>query len=103
MLAAVHAKEWSSRVRLLDIRGRHTRRNSLVNPRPARLFKHYKWRAKMLKNKFTTLTLAAVCAIVITVAALAQTTTGSIVGVITDPGGASVPGAIVTVTNEGTG
>src|SRR5215468_6428709 len=57
----------------------------------------------MLMDKSRIVTLAVLCAIVFRVAALAQTTTGSIVGVVTDPGGASVPGATVTVTNEGTG
>src|SRR5262245_39324845 len=36
-------------------------------------------------------------------ACLAQTTTGSIVGTVSDPSGAVVAGATVTVTNEGTG
>jgi len=36
-------------------------------------------------------------------ACLAQTTTGSIVGTVTDPSGGVVAGASVTVTNEGTG
>ena len=57
----------------------------------------------MLMDKSRIVTLAVLCAIVFRVAALAQTTTGSIVGIVTDPGGASVPGATVTVTNEGTG
>src|SRR5439155_4127807 len=57
----------------------------------------------MLMDKSRIITLAVVCTIVLGVAALAQTTTGSIVGIVTDPGGASVPGATVTVTNEGTG
>jgi Carboxypeptidase regulatory-like domain/TonB dependent receptor-like, beta-barrel len=37
------------------------------------------------------------------VPAPAQTTTGSIVGTVTDPTGGVVPGATVTVTNDGTG
>src|SRR5437016_4060899 len=57
----------------------------------------------MSMDKSRIITLAVVCTIVLGVTALAQTTTGSIVGIVTDPGGASVPGATVTVTNEGTG
>ena len=55
----------------------------------------------MMLNK--TFWLLAVCLFVITVVAPAQTTTGSIVGIVTDPSGAAVPGANVTVANEGTG
>ena len=47
--------------------------------------------------------LSVVCLFVMAVAAPAQTTTGSIVGAVTDPSGAAVTGANVTVTNEGTG
>ena len=45
--------------------------------------------------------LAGLCVLI--APAPAQTTTGSIVGMVTDPTGASVPGAVVTVMNEGTG
>src|SRR4029450_12918930 len=34
---------------------------------------------------------------------LAQTTTGTISGTVADPGGALIPGAMVTATNEATG
>ncbi|HJZ95641.1 MAG TPA: carboxypeptidase-like regulatory domain-containing protein, partial [Candidatus Solibacter sp.] len=47
--------------------------------------------------------LAAVCLLTIPLIAPAQTTTGSIVGTVTDPSGGAVPGAAVTVTNDGTG
>ncbi len=44
------------------------------------------------------------CAITLGLAAsdLSAQALGNIVGTVTDPGGASVPGAIVTVINEGT-
>ena len=51
---------------------------------------------------FSCLTLIGLCVLTAS-PALAQTTTGSIVGTVTDPTGASVPGATVTVMNEGTG
>src|SRR5690349_22378351 len=42
------------------------------------------------------------CLIVVLVPLTAQTTTGSIVGTVTDPSGAIIAGATVTVTNQGT-
>jgi hypothetical protein len=45
----------------------------------------------------------AICLILMSALIQAQTTTGSIVGTVTDPSGAAVPGATVTVNNESTG
>src|SRR3712207_4566177 len=45
----------------------------------------------------------AFCALLLTTAAVrAQVTTATIYGVVTDPSGATVPGAAVTITNEQT-
>ena len=44
-----------------------------------------------------------VTAVLLTTVAQAQVDTGSIVGTVTDPSGAVVNGAKVTLTNEGTG
>jgi hypothetical protein len=43
-----------------------------------------------------------VCAVLLSFPALSQIFNGSIVGAITDPSGASIPGAAVTLTNSGT-
>lgn len=54
----------------------------------------------MRQNLSVCFVLAAVC---LTPSVLAQTTTGSIVGTVTDPTGAAAPNAAVTVMNMGTG
>jgi hypothetical protein len=52
--------------------------------------------------RFRVLTLIAAAMLVLTVPALAQTSTGRILGTVSDPQGASLAGAHVTVTNSGT-
>ena len=47
--------------------------------------------------------LVGLCFLLLLLPATAQTTTGSIVGTVTDPSGAVLSGASVTVTNMGTG
>ena len=42
-------------------------------------------------------------AVLATVSVFGQSTTGEIVGTVTDPPGAAVPGVQITFTNEGTG
>lgn len=58
-----------------------------------------KFRAKCTR----TLILYAACTAFLCAPALAQTSTGSIVGTITDVSGSSIPGAAVTLTNNRTG
>ena len=50
-----------------------------------------------------TLFVLALCLSMFTLSALSQTTTGSIVGSVTDPSGAAVAGVTVTLTNDATG
>ena len=47
--------------------------------------------------------LAIVAALLVPLPAAAQTLYGSIVGTVSDPQGAAIPGATVTATNTGTG
>ena len=53
----------------------------------------------MQLTRFITLSLAMLC---LNAALVAQTATGTFVGVVTDQTGAVVPGATITVTNQGT-
>ena len=53
----------------------------------------------MLKSRVAIILLAASLAL----PAVAQTVTGTILGLVTDPSGAVVPGATVTATNQSTG
>ena len=52
--------------------------------------------------KLRTILCAAVLAI-LAITAAAQTETGQITGTVTDPSGAGIPGATVTVRSTGTG
>ena len=54
-----------------------------------------------MKNHFLRLILAALFALAVSIGCVAQTT-GSVTGTITDPNGAVVPGAQVTITNQST-
>ena len=58
-------------------------------------------KTQAIKSIARTVSLLAV-AFIMSAAVLAQSNTGSITGVVTDPNGAVVPNATVTVTNQGT-
>ena len=49
------------------------------------------------------LSATALCALLFATSLHGQTTSGSITGTVTDPSGAIVPGAKITITSEGTG
>ena len=57
--------------------------------------------SNLINTLSRTVSLIAV-AFIATVALFAQSNTGSITGVVTDPSGAVVPNATVTITNQGT-
>jgi outer membrane receptor protein involved in Fe transport len=57
----------------------------------------------MQRPRFSRLISLAFCALLLTTAAVrAQVTTATLYGIVTDPSGATVPGAAVTITNEQT-
>src|SRR3954471_24058078 len=57
----------------------------------------------MQRPGFSRLISLAFCALLLTTAAVrAQVTTATLYGIVTDPSGATVPGANVTITNEQT-
>ncbi len=60
----------------------------------------YKKLRKLLPNKATLMTV--VCLITLTLTSLAQSTFGTITGTVTDPSGAVLPNATVTITNKST-
>ena len=53
-------------------------------------------------RKFSPALSIIVCSLLLSMPATGQTTTGSIVGTVADTSGGAIPGATVTVTNEGT-
>src|SRR6266508_2766650 len=63
------------------------------------------WRLEMnvqICNKIKQTTSLSAVTMLLAIAVFAQSNTGSITGVVTDPNGAVVPNAAVTVTNQGT-
>src|SRR6266508_6062048 len=63
------------------------------------------WRLEMnvqICNKIKQATSLAAVTLLLAIAVFAQSNTGSITGVVTDPNGAVVPNATVNVTNQGT-
>ena len=60
----------------------------------------YKISRKLLPNKATLLTV--LCFVTLSFTSLAQSTFGTITGTVTDPSGAVLPNAAVTLTNKST-
>ncbi|MDH3531026.1 MAG: carboxypeptidase-like regulatory domain-containing protein, partial [Acidobacteriota bacterium] len=59
--------------------------------------------SKGLRRGFFCCTLVVFCVLALSAAAFAQKNVGSIVGTVSDPSGALLPGAKVTITNNATG